>query len=192
MYFATEGEKLTPGKEPHHAPGVRGYAIEKDGKIYIPLVIADQEGNGDVGRWIDGLPKDRDIIFPTILNQRLGAMLLRRGFFLCDHEAQPAIGRGPGVKQHPRADIDGRTTRRAMSLAAQLLQIAAEEIEDPESFETFHTSLVSTLLVIPLNGLDDTARGNILRKWAEVLPRIPRLTRDIAEDLGVPVPPGTF
>lgn len=47
-----QGSKLA---EYELAPGVNGYAIELDGLIYIPIIIAQREGSGDVGRFLDSL-----------------------------------------------------------------------------------------------------------------------------------------
>lgn len=72
------------------APGVHGYAMEDaEGRLYIPVIEAVTEGNGDVGRFLDALPKDRTVRFPTVMSARLAGMLERRGFTLIsedDHE----------------------------------------------------------------------------------------------------------
>jgi hypothetical protein len=62
------------------APGVRGYAMESDGAIYIPVIIADNPGSGDVGRYLDGLPPDRTIRVPNLTSEILEGMLRRRNF----------------------------------------------------------------------------------------------------------------
>lgn len=62
------------------APGVRGYTIENERGLYIPVVWAVNEGNGDVSRFLDTLPRDRRVVFPTVISKRLAEMLLRRGF----------------------------------------------------------------------------------------------------------------
>ena len=69
---------LLPGQEPEIAPGVRGYAIEADGWIWIPLVRAEHEGDGSVGRFLDSLTAR--CIFPTVVSARLRGMLERRGY----------------------------------------------------------------------------------------------------------------
>jgi hypothetical protein len=78
MKLSQSGAPLTHLDE--LAPGVLGYAIEKDGAIYIPIVVAQQEGSGDVRRFLDNLPKDVTYKFPCVISQRLLGMLQRRGF----------------------------------------------------------------------------------------------------------------
>lgn len=67
-------------EHPVLAPGVTGYAIESDDKsrIYIPLVTAEHEGNGDVGRFIDSLSSR--CVFANVCSPRLQGMLERRGY----------------------------------------------------------------------------------------------------------------
>lgn len=60
------------------APGVRGYAIENDGLIYIPLINAETEGAGDVGRFLDSLSPRCLIV--NVTSRRLKGMLERRGW----------------------------------------------------------------------------------------------------------------
>ncbi len=72
------GEPLDPNAE--LALGVLGYAIEEDGIIWIPAISAANEGDGRVGRFLDALPRDRTIRFPTVISARLAGMLTRRGF----------------------------------------------------------------------------------------------------------------
>lgn len=62
------------------APGVRGYTIEEDDAIYIPMIVAEDEGSGDVGAYLDSLPTDRIIKIPDVISPRLREMLLRRGY----------------------------------------------------------------------------------------------------------------
>lgn len=57
--------------------------------LYIPLVQAEIPGNGDVSRWLDSLPGDRRIVFPTVLSRRLEGMLARRGYALWLEWAEP-------------------------------------------------------------------------------------------------------
>jgi hypothetical protein len=73
-----EGSILIPGQEDLLAPGVRGYALRARGLIYIPLIIAEKEGSGDVGRFLDSLSPN--CVIPTVTSPRLGGMLIRRGF----------------------------------------------------------------------------------------------------------------
>ncbi len=60
------------------APGVRGYAIEHDEKIYIPVIISVEPRRGNVGRFLDRLSKR--VRIPTIINPELITMLQRRGW----------------------------------------------------------------------------------------------------------------
>jgi hypothetical protein len=77
--LSRENSPLIPGQEELIAPGVRGYAIlGETGKINIPLVIAEREGSGDVGRFIDSLSSR--CVFPCVISLRLALMLFRRGF----------------------------------------------------------------------------------------------------------------
>ncbi len=62
------------------APGVRAHVFDMPQGIYIPMIIAEREGAGDVGRYLDSLPKDRRVVFPTVISARLRGMLERRGF----------------------------------------------------------------------------------------------------------------
>ena len=59
---------------------MRGYAILKDDTIYIPVVAAEHEGAGDVGRFLDAVSPR--CVFPSVFNPRLEGMLRRRGFML--------------------------------------------------------------------------------------------------------------
>ena len=73
-----EGSSLIPGQEGELFPGVKGYAIEKEGLIYIPLIIADREGSGQVGKFLDSLsPRCRVV---SLTSPRLMGMLVRRGW----------------------------------------------------------------------------------------------------------------
>ncbi len=63
------------------APGVLGYTVDMpDGTLNIPMIQAEREGNGDVGRYLESLPRDRRICFPCVISRRLQGMLERRGF----------------------------------------------------------------------------------------------------------------
>lgn len=65
------------------APGVYGWTRDlSDGSLEIPSLRAETEGNGDIGRYLDGLPTDRKIVVPLVTNPRLAGMLERRGFVL--------------------------------------------------------------------------------------------------------------
>lgn len=74
------------------ASGVEGYTVDLGEKgLYIPLVQATDPGNGDVGRFIDGLPTDRRIVFPNVINGKLEGMLKRRGY-VEEHEWSEDFG----------------------------------------------------------------------------------------------------
>ena len=62
------------------APGVHGWYFDMPNGIYIPVITADKPGSGDVGRYLDSLPRDRDVKFPSVLSSVLRGMLIRRGF----------------------------------------------------------------------------------------------------------------
>jgi hypothetical protein len=66
------------------APGVRGYVVEDDGVIYIPMVVSTEPGKGNVGSFLDALPKQRTIKFPNVISARLEGMLTRRGYVLTE------------------------------------------------------------------------------------------------------------
>lgn len=82
------GESFMPGQEPELAPGVRGVLFDKPDEVIIPVVYAEDEGSGAVGKWLDSLPTDRTVTFSTVLSGRLTGMLKRRGF-------QPATSHDP-------------------------------------------------------------------------------------------------
>jgi len=60
------------------APGVLGVAVEHDGCTWYPAIVAEREGAGDVGRWLDSLPATARI--PCVTSVRLRGMLKRRGW----------------------------------------------------------------------------------------------------------------
>ncbi|HAM57666.1 MAG TPA: hypothetical protein DCQ64_20525 [Candidatus Rokubacteria bacterium] len=74
------GERIVPGQEPEIAPGVHGYTMEVDGVLWVPLIRAASPGAGAVGRYLDALPRDKTVRFPTVLSEILAGMLVRRGF----------------------------------------------------------------------------------------------------------------
>lgn len=57
---------------------IHGYAIEKDGKILIPLIWSLEEGQGHVGRFLDSLSPR--CVIPNVTSERLRGMLDRRGW----------------------------------------------------------------------------------------------------------------
>ena len=79
-HWSRVGESVVPGQEPEIAPGVHGIAFDMTSGIYIAMVRASQEGNGDVSRFLDGLPRDRRVVFPNVIHTRLHRMLQKRGF----------------------------------------------------------------------------------------------------------------
>jgi hypothetical protein len=64
------------------APGLFGYTVEYEGALYVPLVVADDPGHGACSRYLDSLPRDRTIKFPTVISSKLEGALQRRGFTL--------------------------------------------------------------------------------------------------------------
>lgn len=60
------------------APGVRGFTFKKNNVIFIPLIVAEKEGSGDVGRFLDRL-SPRCVIM-DVTSGRLEGMLIRRGW----------------------------------------------------------------------------------------------------------------
>lgn len=62
------------------ALGVWGHRFDTPDGIYIPVINAIRPGSGEVGRFLDSLPRDRRVVFPTVLSERLRGMLERRGF----------------------------------------------------------------------------------------------------------------
>lgn len=60
------------------APGVRGCAFLCDGRIWIPLIIAERPGSGDVGRFLSALSPRCSVV--AVTSSRLRSMLVRRGF----------------------------------------------------------------------------------------------------------------
>lgn len=83
------------------APGVHGAVFDTPEGIYIPIISADNPGSGDIGRYLNSLPRDRVVKFPCVLSQRLQEMLERRGFVesqeWCDQTAEivPVMVRCP-------------------------------------------------------------------------------------------------
>lgn len=79
------GALIDPRKTSHAlGVGVYGYSVETPDGLYIPVVQAQKEGNGDVGRWLDSLPTDRRIVFASVFSVRLAGMLERRGWTFID------------------------------------------------------------------------------------------------------------
>ena len=62
-------------------PHVWGYtSLWSDGTLAIPVIQSDMERAGHGGRFLDSLPKDVRIAFPTVVSGILSGMLSRRGF----------------------------------------------------------------------------------------------------------------
>ena len=63
------------------APGVEGATRDwSDGTFELVGIRAVTPGAGDVGRYLDSLPRDRTVVVPFVTSQRLTQMLARRGF----------------------------------------------------------------------------------------------------------------
>ena len=80
------------GQEPL-ADGVLGTAFVEDGLILIPLIVAEREGSGCVGRFLDRLSARCRVICCT--SPRLAGMLERRGWKMSDHQEYGDIWRKP-------------------------------------------------------------------------------------------------
>lgn len=80
------------------APGVRGYTRDRPSELWIPYIMAENEGNGDVGAYLDSLPRDRPIVIPNVINERLYKMLGRRGFV-------PEMRWNPMVREHVEVQV---------------------------------------------------------------------------------------
>lgn len=61
-------------------PGVYGRLYHVGEAVIIPTVASNDPGKGNVARWLDTLPRDKPVIFLTVINTKLRGMLLRRGF----------------------------------------------------------------------------------------------------------------
>lgn len=55
------------------------------------MIAAERPGRGDVARYLDSLPKNRRVVFPTVISALLRGMLQRRGFELTS-EWSPEFG----------------------------------------------------------------------------------------------------
>lgn len=78
--WSVAGAQSVPGDEPLLAEGVRGHAFNEPNGIWIPVIYAITPGSGDVSRFLDRLPRERAVWFPSVINAQLAAMLARRGF----------------------------------------------------------------------------------------------------------------
>ncbi|KKL18261.1 hypothetical protein LCGC14_2477320 [marine sediment metagenome] len=59
-------------------PGVKGYAVEKDGFIMIPMIAATEEGHGAVGEFLDRISSRCRVV--NVCSLKLVGMLQRRNF----------------------------------------------------------------------------------------------------------------
>lgn len=98
LEWSHEGEPLKPGQEPLLFKGVRGCAFDLPAGIYIPMVRAERPGSGDVSRFLDALPRDQRVVFPTVISPKLAEMLLRRGFFETTDDGHAVMVRLPERK----------------------------------------------------------------------------------------------
>lgn len=62
------------------APGVYGHLFDTPNGVYIPVITAANPGSGEVGRFLNSLPKNRAVKFATVMSPVLRGMLRRRGF----------------------------------------------------------------------------------------------------------------
>lgn len=60
--------------------GVEGWVVEENGELQIRALRATNEGNGAISRYLDSLPHDRKVVVVLVVNEKLAAMLARRGF----------------------------------------------------------------------------------------------------------------
>lgn len=84
MRISQKGEELIPGHEDELWPGLRGYAMEHEGSLYIPFIAADEKGKGTLTAFLDDLEakETRSIKIPNVINGRLAGFLARRGYVL--------------------------------------------------------------------------------------------------------------
>lgn len=81
----TADQRIVPGREPWLADGVRGYVVRYGGWLWLPVIVAEREGSGDVGRFLDHVEPAEIVAVPTVINARLRGMLERRGWHAaCD------------------------------------------------------------------------------------------------------------
>lgn len=71
------------------SPGVVGYTVDNGEQgLYVPLIESTDPGQGNVGRYLDTLPRDRRVVVPNVINVKLAGMLERRGFVVEDEWAE--------------------------------------------------------------------------------------------------------
>lgn len=93
-------ELLRIGEEPELAPGVKGYTIDNDDGLWIPVIYAENQGSGQVAAYLDSLPTDRQVTFPNVMNPKLAEMLARRNFHLVQLH-HPDVGRYDAWRRKP-------------------------------------------------------------------------------------------
>lgn len=59
---------------------VSGILYKEPDGWYLPLVISEDPGKGNMAAFLDSLPQDTRVVFPVVVNKKLEAMLLKRGF----------------------------------------------------------------------------------------------------------------
>lgn len=88
-------QAITEAMDRHNvplAPGVEG-VVHHFGDIFeLASIRAVTEGSGAVGAYLDRLPRDRTVIVPFVVSERLVGMLERRGFTTPDTFDHPLIG----------------------------------------------------------------------------------------------------
>jgi hypothetical protein len=72
------GTPFVAGQETQLGPGVIGWAFKDGERVVIPLLAAQREGAGDVGRFLDSLSPRCCIV--GVMNDRLRGMLIRRNW----------------------------------------------------------------------------------------------------------------
>jgi hypothetical protein len=73
-------------------PHVSGFMFDNGVQgIYVPLVVSEDPGKGHVGAFLDALPKDRRVVFSTVVNAVLAGMLTRRGFIPTQEEHEGEV-----------------------------------------------------------------------------------------------------
>lgn len=87
--------------------GVWGHELDEgESGIYYPVIAAERPGTGDVGRWLDALPTNRTIKFPTVISAKLAMMLERRGYVLLREWAEEFNEFAEVWTRAPRAEGD--------------------------------------------------------------------------------------
>ena len=86
--LSDEGAPLAPGGLDRLGPGVLGYAMRHSGpagpELWVPMIVAEREGTGSVGRFLAALPAWTAT--PNVTSDRLRGMLQRRGWVVEQHD----------------------------------------------------------------------------------------------------------